>query len=829
MMNAFFRYMLPAAVLLSAVSVRMQADGRPLEIWFDSPCSLRGSEVWTLPSAGTANPDPEWESSSLPLGNGFIGANVMGSIEAERITLNEKTLWHGGPAVSDDASFYWDVNRKSAGALKKIRRAFAGGKPEMADSLTRLYFTGKAPYEKRSGAPFRFGSFTTMGEIRITTGHAPERISGYRRSLSLDSAVASVSYCCDSVRCSREFFISYPDNVMVIRFRSGGKQRLVLEYSPNPESSCHISGSEGGMLRYSGRLMDNGMEFALGIMVFPSEGTAKAEDGKLVVEDSDDIVFVLAADTGYRMNPDPDFSDPYAYYGEDPDANVLGWLHNAAAKGYDALLSRHLADYRNLFCRVDMELSGRDMDSQDTLCRAETSGSQDALPAQGLSYMPTPDRLARYRGGCPDPGLEILLFQFGRYLLISSSRQGSMPANLQGIWHNGTDGPWHVDYHNNINLQMNYWPALPAALEECQTPLNDYIRMLEKPGSRVAWNYFRARGWTASISSNIFGFASPLDSPDMTWNLIYAAGPWLALHLWDYYEYTCDRDWLAETGYPLIKGSACFMADCLWKRPGGIYTACPSSSPEHGPVDEGATFVHAVAREILSSAITAAEILGTDSREVRKWKKVLAGIPPYRTGRYGQLMEWSRDIDDPDDNHRHVNHLFGLHPGRTVTPEATPSLAEAARVVLEHRGDISTGWSMAWKLNMWARLHDGERAYMLYRALLGHGVTDNLWCIHPPFQIDGNFGGTAGVIEMLLQSHEGLIRLLPALPSAWPDGKVSGLRARGGFEIDIVWHDGRLSECTVRSLAGNPCRLSYEGAVKEFPTRKGQVFRVDFR
>ena len=801
-MNLCSRCILSSAALF--VSVFCAAAGEPLEIWFDAPCSAAGSEVWNLPASGTVNPDSEWGSSSLPLGNGSVGANVMGSVAVERITLNEKTLWHGGPAVSDDASYYWDVNRPARKALRKIRRAFSEGNQEEADSLTRKYFTGKASYEKSAESPFRFGSFTTMGEIRISTEADLERMSGYRRCLSLDSAVASVSFDCGSVRHVRKFFISYPDNVMVMRFTSGRKQRLVLEYSPNPGAECRVSGDGEPVLAFSGRLMDNGMEFSLGIMALTDGGTARSENGKLIVEGSDDTVFILSADTGYSMNYDPDFADPHAYYGETPDTNVRKWLSGAAEKGYDDLLARHLDDYTELFGRVELDLG------------------------PGLPHLPAPARLAAYRAGSSDPGLEALFFQFGRYLLISSSREGSMPANLQGIWHNGTDGPWHVDYHNNINLQMNYWPALPTALEECQIPLNEYIAMLEKPGARVAREYFGARGWTASISSNVFGFASPLDSPDMTWNLIYAAGPWLALHLWDYYEYTCDREWLASTGYPLIRGSADFMADCLWKKPGGAYTACPSASPEHGPVDEGATFVHAVAREILSAAAEAAEVLGTDGGKVRRWKRVLAGLPPYEIGRYGQLMEWSRDIDDPKDDHRHVNHLFGLHPGHSVSPDATPELADAARVVLEHRGDVSTGWSMAWKLNMWARLHDGERAYALYRALLEKGITDNLWCIHPPFQIDGNFGGTSGVAEMLLQSHDGVIRLLPALPSGWSDGKVSGLRARGGFEIDLAWHDGKLSGCTVRSLSGNVCRLYYGGCLKEFPTGKGEVYGVDF-
>ena len=441
-MNLFAGCILSAAALLAPVFCA--AAGEPLEIWFDTPCSAAGSEVWNLPASGTVNPDPEWESSSLPLGNGSVGANVMGAVSVERITLNEKTLWHGGPAVSDDASYYWDVNRTARRVLGKIRRAFSEGNQREADSLTRKYFTGKASYEKGAESPFRFGSFTTMGEIRISTEADPERMSGYRRSLSLDSAVASVSFDCDSVRHVRKFFISYPDNVMVMRFTSGRKQRLVLEYSSNPGAECRVSGDGTPVLAFSGRLMDNGMEFSLGIMALTDGGTARPENGKLIVEGSDDTVFILSADTGYSMNYDPDFADPHAYYGETPETNVRKWLSEAAEKGYDELLARHLDDYTEMFGRVDLDLG------------------------PGLPHLPAPARLAAYRAGNSDPGLEALFFQFGRYLLISSSREGSMPANLQGIWHNGTDGPWHVDYHNNINLQMNYWPALSTALEECR-------------------------------------------------------------------------------------------------------------------------------------------------------------------------------------------------------------------------------------------------------------------------------------------------------------------------------------------------------------------------
>lgn len=789
------------------VGVHTASAQRPLQVRFNQPAPEPGE---FQPYGGV---DPQWERRSLPIGNGNIGASLFGSVATERLSLNEITLWNGGPGTSKGPAHYWNVNKKSTDALRQIRKAFAAGDSALAAQLTADNMNGVAAYERGAEPEWRFGNYTTLGELRVATGIDACDEGSYSRTLSLDSALARVSFTAGGVRYVRETFCSHPENVLVVRFTASkkGKQNLLLKYVPSMEAKGTTSNVDANELLYVGNLTNNGMKVVVRIAM-RHKGGKVVRDGHvgLQVKGADEVEFILTADTDYKMNFDPDFNDPKTYVGVEPMETTASWLKAAKALNYKRLMRRHLADYRPIFTRVSLSLGA---DANKALTRTELEKA-------------TPDRLADYRRGVADPYLEALYYQFGRYLLISSSRAGNLPANLQGLWLANSDAPWHADYHNNINIQMNYWPVMQGGLQECAKPFVDYVRTLVKPGAVTARDYFGARGWTASISANPFGFTAPLRDRDMSWNLSPVAGPWLAAQVYDIYTFSRDKEWLKNEAYPIIKGAALFCQDFLWRKPDGNYTVAPSTSPEHGIVDDGVTFCQAVVRELLTDAVEAANILGVDQAESAQWQDVLRHLPPYRIGRYGQLMEWSRDIDDPKDEHRHVNHLFGLHPGHTVSWTHTPELAKAARVVLEHRGDGATGWSMGWKLNLWARLLDGNHAYKLYGNLLKNGTADNLWDLHPPFQIDGNFGGTAGVTEMLLQSQDGDIHLLPALPDAWADGEVKGLCARGNFVVDITWRGGQLAEARVRSNSGEAGVVRYKGQTLPVDVKQGETLVV---
>ncbi|GAA1257354.1 glycoside hydrolase family 95 protein [Sphaerisporangium rubeum] len=723
-----------------------------LTLWYDRPAD--GPEEHEA-----------WERLALPIGNGRLGAMVFGRVGHERLALNESTLWTGGPGSAETGGEYrggdWPVPRP--GALAEARRRVAAdGRLEPRDAAGLL----GNPAAGDGHVP-GFGAYQPLGDLLLTVD-VPGEVTGYRRALDLATAIATVEYTADGVRFTREHFASNPAGVVVVRLAADRPGRIGLTVRTSRPATAR-----GGRLTFSGSLDDNGLVYECQVQVLAVRGRRSDLDDAVEVRGADAVTLVLSAGTDYGpVHP--------GYRGSDPHDEVTERVGRASASGYEDLRVEHVADHRRLFGRVRLDLGG---------------AAAASLPADRA--------VAAYGAGGPgDRALEELLFAYGRYLLIASSREDSpLPANLQGIWNDSTTPPWNCDWHTNVNVQMNYWPAEVTALPECAEPLVRFVEALRAPGRRTARAMFGASGWVVHQNTNPFGFTGVHDWPTSFW--FPEAAAWLTQHVYEHHLFGVDDDFLRERAYPLLRETADFWLDTLTERDGRLLVS-PSHSPEHGPFTAGAAASQQIVWDLLANTVEAADLLGLDPgyRTLRTLGGLDEGL---RVGAHGQLQEWYDDLDDPRDTHRHVSHLFALYPGRRIRP-CTP-LGEAARVALEWRGDDGPGWSRAWKACLWARLLDGDRAHRLLAGHLREATLPNLLSTHPPFQIDGNFGATAGVAEMLLQSHCGVIDVLPALPSAWPHGSFDGLRARGGHTVGATWRDGTLTEARVDSGRGGEVRV----------------------
>ncbi len=743
-----------------------QGNWNELRLFYDEP-----AEKWT---------------EALPVGNGRLGAMVFGTVEDERIQFNEDSLWTGGPR---------DYTHPGAAEhLPTIRQMLFEGKQREAEKLAMEEFMSD---------PLRQEKYQPFGDLRLHfEGHAGAQ--EYRRSLDLDRALASVRYVVDGTTFVREVFSSYPDQAIIVRVRCdkpGGLNFTATMDSPQPESETVAVDDKTLALR--GKIdrheesrikgvVPEHLRFESRVRVRTDGGTAEVRDDTIHIKGADDATFYLAAATSY-VN--------YRDVSGKPGQRCAEVLRAVARKSYSALLKRHVADYRQLFRRSSLELG--DTDAKD---------------------LSTDVRIERFADG-NDPDLLELYYQFGRFLLIASSRPGSQPANLQGIWNDKMNPPWESKWTVNINTPMNYWPAELCNLSECHEALFHMLDEVAKSGAGTAKVHYDCGGWVLHHNTDLWRGTAPINHSNH--GIWVTGGAWLCQHLWERYAFTQDAEFLRERAYPLMKGAAEFFVDFLIEDPDtGWLISTPSNSPEIGGLVAGPTMDHQIIRDLFGNCIEASRILGVDADLRKKLAEMKERIAPNQIGKHGQLQEWLEDKDNPNNHHRHVSHLFGLHPGKEITKRGTPELFEAAKKSLEFRGDGGTGWSMAWKVNFWARFQDGDHAYKMLSSLLTPGrMYPNMFDAHPPFQIDGNFGGIAGIAEMLVQSHTGEIDLLPALPSAWPSGWIEGVRSRGGFELDIAWDGGRLTTVRIESVAGRRCRLRSDATLRVL--RRGKEIQVD--